>query len=78
MRCLRNANVRTRPRSGLSALVVAGTETGAFAITPNCPVGCTNASSEMLDAEISWQGGVIVTDVSGSCDSPGNACGWAE
>jgi hypothetical protein len=36
-------------------------------------VGCTNASGEMLDAEISWQGGVIETDVSGSCDSPAMA-----
>jgi hypothetical protein len=64
--------------SGLAVLVVSGTDTGAFAITPSCPVGCTNASGEMLDAEVSWQGGVIVTDVGGSCDSPGNACGWAE
>ncbi|HEX4454208.1 MAG TPA: hypothetical protein VH143_25265 [Kofleriaceae bacterium] len=64
--------------SGLPVLVVAGTETGAFAITPSCPVGCTDASDERLDAEVSWQGGVIVTDLSGDCDSRSNVCGWAE
>jgi hypothetical protein len=64
--------------SGLAVVVTSGTNTGAFAITPSCPSGCTNASAEMLDADVSWQGGVIVTDESGSCDSPGNACGWAE
>jgi hypothetical protein len=64
--------------AGLTVLIVAGTQTGSYTITPNCPPGCTNASGEMLDAEISWQGGVIETDLGGGCDSPGNACGWAE
>ena len=64
--------------SGLAVLVTAGTDTGVFAIKPSCPSGCTNASAEMLDADVSWQNGVIVTDESGSCDSPGNSCGWAE
>jgi hypothetical protein len=64
--------------SGLTVLIVAGTQTGSYTITPTCPMGCTNASGERLDAEISWQGGVIETDIGGSCDSPGNACGWAE
>ncbi|HEY1817414.1 MAG TPA: hypothetical protein VGL61_09555 [Kofleriaceae bacterium] len=64
--------------SGLAVLVVAGSESGAFAITPNCPVGCTDASHEMLEAEIGWQGRVIETDVSGSCVSAADGCGWAE
>lgn len=63
--------------SGLAVLIIAGTQTGSYTITPSCPVECTNASGETLDAEISWQGGVIETDLSGSCDSPGIACGWA-
>ncbi len=65
--------------SGLTVQVAAGSDTGSFVIVPSCPPGpCSNAFGEELDAIVSWANEVIVTDEGGYCDSPGNACGWAD
>ncbi|HEY1546180.1 MAG TPA: hypothetical protein VGG28_00100 [Kofleriaceae bacterium] len=70
-----------------SPLVVDVTQGSASAtfeiVAHNCLGACANASSEMVDATVSWGGsaGAIITDVGGSCaalGSDGGGCGWAD
>jgi hypothetical protein len=66
--------------SGLAVLIVSGMQTGAFAITPQCPSPCSqDPSTETITATLSWvASGPELDDVEGSCVSGSNGCGWAE
>jgi hypothetical protein len=65
--------------AGLTVQVVAGSNSGSFAIVPDCTSSCPNAFGEELDAIVSWANEVIVTDEGGFCDAPGsNGCGFAD
>jgi hypothetical protein len=66
--------------SGLAVLIVSGTQTGAFAITPQCPSPCSqDPSTETITATLSWvASGPELDDVEGNCVSGSNGCGWAE
>jgi hypothetical protein len=67
--------------SGLAVLVVSGVQTGAFAITPQCPSPCTHdVTTEMLSANVTWStSGPIVTPIDGTCmTADGSGCGFAD
>ncbi|HEX4455207.1 MAG TPA: hypothetical protein VH143_30310 [Kofleriaceae bacterium] len=66
--------------SGLAVVVVSGTQTGVFAITPQCPSPCSqDPSTETITATLSWAAsGPELDDFEGNCVSGSNGCGWAE
>jgi hypothetical protein len=64
--------------SSLTVTIVSGPDTGAFAITPDCPYSCGDVLSVSLSATVSWEAGPIVTDDSGYCGGGGSACGFAD
>jgi hypothetical protein len=66
--------------SELAVLIVSGTQTGAFAITPQCPSPCSqDPSTETITATLTWvASGPELDDFEGNCVSGSNGCGWAE